>query len=427
MNSDKILDKIVRFTQMRYMRVLMDGFMSVAALTIAGSIFTLVKSLPIPVWQSFLTSSGFGDILSIPVSATSDLMAVWIALGMGSAVSKEFNKDKLSCALMGLGTFMLLTPFSATVYSADYTSSTVVPNVISVGSLGAQGIFLAMLAGILGSRLYIFFLDKGWKIKMPESVPQNVSGMFEMMLPAGLTFLVFLAARVGISMTPFGTAQNLIYGVLQAPLMSIGGGVAGVFVFLLVGKLLWVFGVHGSMVAYSAMAAIIGTAQAANAAAFAAGTPAPYPEWCYAFLFMDFAIFPLCLVMITTAKSQQYKALAKIALPTSFFNISEPLVFGMPLVMNPILAVPFVLIQPLDFALTLLVNKIGLVAGPTGAGINNFLPTIFQLPMLTAHWSGLVWAVVLIVLDYFLWLPFFKMADKRVCQQEAAEAAAAEA
>ncbi len=100
-----ILDKVMKFTQAKYMKILMNGFMSVAAITIAGSIFTLVKSLPIPAWQTFLVSSGFGDILSIPVSITSDLMAVWIALGMGASVSKEFDKDKLSCALVGLGSF----------------------------------------------------------------------------------------------------------------------------------------------------------------------------------------------------------------------------------------------------------------------------------------------------------------------------------
>lgn len=427
MNANKILDKIVGFTQMRYMRVLMDGFMSVAAITIAGSIFTLVKSLPIPAWQSFLTSSGFGDILSIPVSVTSDLMAVWIALGMGYAMAKQFDKDKLACALVGLGSFMMLTPFTGMLYSADYTSATPVPNVIPVGSLGAQGIFLAMIAAILGARIYAFCIDKNIKIKMPESVPQNVSGMFEMMLPAGLVFLVFLLIRWGFTLTPFGTAQNFIYGILQAPMMSIGGGVAGAVAFLTLSKLLWVFGVHGGMVCYSAMAMVIGTAGAANTAAFAAGTPAPYPEFCWTALLMDFPVLPLGLVMLVFAKSQQYKSLSKIALPTSLFNISEPQVFGIPLVMNPVMAAPFVLLQPINFFLTWGANKIGFLATPTGAGINNFIPTPILGALLNAHWSGAVWVIILIAIDFVIWLPFFKIIDKKACEQEAADAAAVEA
>lgn len=422
---NNILDKIMKFTQAKYMRILTNGFMSMAAITIAGSIFTLVKSLPIPAWQTFLVSSGFGDILSIPVSVTSDLMAVWVALAMGAAVAKEFDKDRLSCALVSLGSFMMLTPFTGMLYAPDYSSATPVPNVIPVGSLGAQGIFLAMIAGILGARIYALLIDKNIKLKMPDSVPQNVSGMFEMMIPAGLVFLVFLVARWGFSLTEFGTAQNFIYKILQTPVMAIGGGMAGVIVYLTLSKLLWVFGVHGGMVCYSALAVVIGTAGAANAAAFAAGTPAPYPEWCWTALLMDFPVLPLGLVMLVFAKSQQYKSLSKISLPTSLFNISEPQVFGIPLVMNPVMAIPFVLLQPINFLLTWGANKIGFLATPTGAAINNFMPTLLIGPLQNAHWSGAVWVVILLAINFLVWIPFFKIIDKKACEQEAADAAAA--
>lgn len=422
---NKILDKVMKFSQAKYMRILTNGFMSVAAITIAGSIFTLVKSLPIPIWQTFLTSSGLGDILAIPVAVTSDLMAVWIALGMGAAVAKEFDKDKLSCALVALGSFMVLTPFTGTLYAPDYSSATPVPNVIPVSSLGAQGIFLSMIAGILGARLYILLIDKNIRLKMPESVPANVSGMFEMMIPAGLVFLVFLVVRWGLSLTSFGTAQNFIYTILQTPIMAVGGGLGGLLVYLTLSKLLWVFGVHGSMVCYSAMAAIIGTVSTANAAAFAAGTPAPYPEWGFMSILMDFSVLPLGLVMLVFAKSQQYKSLSKVSLPTSLFNISEPQVFGIPLVMNPVMAIPMVLLQPINLLLTVGAMKIGFLAPPTGAGMNNFMPTLIQGPLLNAHWTGFVWFALLLVLDFVIWMPFFKIIDKKACEQEAAQAAEA--
>lgn len=418
---NKFLEKIVSLTQAKYMRILTNGFMSVAALTIAGSIFTLIKSLPIPVWQTFLTNSGLGSILAIPVSITSDLMAVWVALGMGAAVAKEFDKDKLSCALVALGSFMMLTPFTATVYTADYSASMVASNIIPVSSMGAQGIFLSMISGILGARLYAFFIDKGWKLKMPDSVPSNVAGMFEMMIPSGLVFLVFLAVRYGFSLTSYGTAQAFIYKILQTPLMAVGGGVAGVLLYLTMSKLLWVFGVHGGMVCYSAMAVIMSTATSANMAAFAAGTAAPYPQWCWSTMLTDFSVLPLSIVMLLFAKSQQYKSLSKVALPTAIFNISEPQVFGIPIVMNPIMAIPFVLLQPINFLLTLFANKIGFLATPTGAGFNNMIPTPILAALQNSHWSGAVWAILLIVIDCLIWLPFFKIQDKKACEQEAVE------
>ncbi len=310
-----------------------------------------------------------------------------------------------------------------TLYAPDYSSATPVPDVIPVSSLGAQGIFLAMIAGICGARLYAFLIDKNIKLNMPDSVPSNVAGMFEMMIPAGVVFLVFLVVRWGFSLTSYGTAQQFIYKILQTPIMAVGAGFGGFIVFMTLSKLLWVFGVHGGMVCYSAMAVIIGTAGAANMAAFAAGTPAPYPEWCWMALLMDFPVLPLGLVMIVFAKSQQYKALAKIALPTSLFNISEPQVFGIPLVMNPVMAVPFVLLQPINCLLTLFANKIGFLATPTGASINNFMPTILIGPLQNAHWSGAVWVVILLAINFVIWTPFFKIIDKKACEQEAAQAA----
>ena len=415
---NKVFQKIVAFTQTRYMRIMTNGFMSIAAVSIAGSIFTLIKSLPIGAWQNFLTASGLSEILSIPVSITSELMAIYVVLAMALQVAKEFKKDGLTASVIALGAFMILTPFTAVVYNADYTVATPVSNVIPVSSMGAQGIFLAIITGIVASRLYIFFLDKGWTIKMPDSVPESVSKMFEMMIPGGLTFLIFLAVRWGFSLTSFNTAQAFIYAILQGPLVSIGGGFWGLFAYLVVAKLLWCFGIHGGMVAYSAMATIMGTVMAANAAAFAAGTAVAYPEWAFNAMLMDAHVLPLCLIMLVFAKSKQYKTLSKIALPTSLFNISEPLVFGLPIVMNPIMAIPFVLTQIFNVVSTILVMNIGLLAAPTGAGINNMIPLPILGALLNSHWSGFVWALIIIAVDALIWLPFFRVQDKKALEEE---------
>ncbi len=425
---NKFLQKIVGFTQSKYMRIITNGFMSVAAISIAGSIFNLLKSIPIPVYQTFLTTSGLGDILSIPVSITSDLMAVYVVLSMAYTLAKEFKENAFAAAVVSLGAFMLLTPFVGTARSMDPATGEIVTqtmaNVVPVSSLGAQGIFLAIIVGLLASRLYIFFIQKGWKIKMPDSVPDSVAKMFEMMIPGGLVFIIFLAVRWGFSLTSFGTAQAFIYSILQQPLMLIAGGTLGCVVYVTVAKFLWIFGVHGGMVAYAALATVIGAAGAANGSAFAAGAAAPYPDWIWANMIMDFSILPLSLVMLFTAKSKQYKTLSKIALPTSIFNISEPLVFGIPLIMNPIMAVPFVLLQPVNMLLTMLVTRIGLVAQATGAGISTQLPTPIMAAFINSHWSGAVWAIVLMALNCVVWYPFFRAVDRKTLAEEQANEAA---
>ncbi len=425
-NMNRLIEKITKFTNSRWMKILTNGFMNVAAITICGSIFSLLKSLPITAYQNFLTSSGIGDILSIPVAVCSEVSALYIAISMGYTVGKEFHaRNPFATAVVGLGTFLVLTPFVSKSYSVDPNTGeyvvSVIENVLGTGvsgSLGAKGIFTAIICGMFGSRLYLYFLDKGWKIRMPAGVPENVGAMFEMMIPGGLTFMVFVLIRYLFSLTPFGDAQTMVYTLLQLPLMNVGGGIVGCLVYTTVAKLLWCFGIHGGMVAYSAMVAVIGTANAANAAAFAAGTAAPYPEWCWMMIMTDFCVLPLTLAMLMTCRSERYKALARMSLPTSLFNISEPLVFAFPIVMNPIIDIPFVLLQPVSVFLTYLMNKIGILAMPTGANIGTFFPTPIAMALANRHWTGFVWALILLVLNVAVYLPFVKVLDKKALEEE---------
>ncbi|OTO77373.1 hypothetical protein A5865_001249 [Enterococcus sp. 12E11_DIV0728] len=416
-----ILQKIVGFTESKYMRIMTNGFMSIAAISIAGSLFSLVKSIPIGPWQTFLEASGLGEMLSIPISITSSLMGVYVVLAMAYTLGKEFKKDAFGCAIISLGAFMMLTPFNATTYTMSEAGERVAQyteNVLPLSSLGAQGIFLAIIVGLLASRLYVFFLDRGWKIKMPDTVPPSVSKMFEMMIPGCLVFLIFLVIRGLFEMSSFDTAQNFIYTLLQTPLMSVGGGLVGCMVYLTVGKILWCFGIHGDMVAYASMATIQGAALSANLSAFAVGTACPFPEWAYSSVLMDCSLLGLSIVMLFTAKAEQFKILSKISLPTSLFNITEPLIFGIPMIMNPIMSIPFILLQPINLILTVVVVKFGIIVGPTGATTSTVLPAFLQFGFLSSHWSGFVWGIVLLILDILVWYPFFKIIDKKAYEDE---------
>lgn len=418
---NKIVAKITDFTQTRYMQILMNGFMGITAITICGSLFTLLKSVPFEPWLNFLSTSGLGEILSIPVSITTDVIAIYVVISMAYQTAKSFGKDGFSPALVGLGAFLLLTPFTTVVYNADYTVATPVSGVIPLSAIGAQGMFLAIFAGIIGARVYIFFIDQGWKIKMPDSVPENVSKMFEALIPGGLTFVVFLAVRYGMSLTSFGTAQTMIYSLLQQPLSSVGGGIGGVFVFVIVSNFLWTFGVHGGMIGYVGMAPIIQLMSAENLGAFAAGQAAPHPEWSltmFVLLGGAGATLALNLLMLSpVCKSEQYKTLGKLALPTSLFNINEPLIFGTPIIMNPVLAVPFTVAPIVNLLICLFALKIGFFV-PTGASINNFMPFGVYGSLISGSLSGLVITIVMLAVDLVIWLPFVKVSDRALVIQE---------
>ena len=290
---DKITEKVMKFAQLRYVKIIMNAFMGIAAFSIGASLFSLVKSIPIGPWQTFLTTSGFGNILSIPINMVSNLYAIMVVLCVGYETAKSFGQRPLPAAMVAFGSFMIVTPFEAAVSLVNEAG--LASNVLSLSVLGSQGIFVAMICGLIGARLYVFLLEKNIKIKMPDSIPPSVAGMFETMIPAGLVFILFMAVRMGFAQTAYGTMQSFIYTMLQKPLMGIGANPIGAALYLMSGKLLWMFGIHGDMLTYATLGSIRSAATQANMAAFAAGEAAPYLEWAMLTPISDPAALSACI------------------------------------------------------------------------------------------------------------------------------------
>lgn len=424
-STDNISRMAGKFTKNRYVKIITSGFVGVNALTIGGAIFMLIRSIPLGNWYTeFLVSSGLYDLLNFPIMITTNIIALYLVASMGYQTASSFGKNPFSGAIISLGSLLVLTPFTAAVSIVDEAGNTVsgmASNVIPVSSFGANGIFLAMIVGILAARLYAWCLDHGLKIKMPDSVPSNVTNMFETMIPAALIFIIFMAIRFGLAKTSFGTAQNLIYQLLQEPLTKVGGGLAGYSIFMLVTCILWWFGVHGGMVAYAGMAPIYVTMANENLAAYAAGIAAPHPEWsmlCFVTIGGTGALFALQLLMLVAAKSKQTKALGRITLPTSLFSISEPIVFGTPIVLNSYYLIPFIVAPQVNIFLSCLMFKLGLIAPPTGASITTYIPVGLQAVFATNSWSGLLWVIILVAIDAVIYYPFFIAREKTLVEEE---------
>lgn len=420
---DKITDKVMKFAQLRYIKIIMNAFMGIAAFSIGSSLFSLIKSIPLDPWQSFLASSGLGNILSIPINMVSSMYAIMVVLCVGYEVAKSFNQRPLPAAMVAFGSFMIVTPFEAAVTitnEAGEAISGIAANVLPLGPLGSQGIFVAMICGLLGGRLYVLLLEKNIKIKMPDSIPPSVAGMFETMIPAGIVFILFMVFRLGFAQTSYGTMQSFIYTVLQAPLMGIGANPIGAALYLMSGKLLWMFGIHGDMLTYATLGSVRSAATQANMAAFAAGAPVPYLEWGLLTPMTNVGILGLTILLLIS-KSKQHKSLGKLAIATSIFNITEPIMFGLPVILNPIMAIPFVLTPGICVILTSLVMKLGLVAPLTGVALSNVIPTPIYMWMATNSITGLIWGCIIVALCVAIFFPFYKIAEKAALKEESQE------
>lgn len=417
---DKLSEMANKFAKLRYVKIIMNAFMAIAAFSIGSSIFSLVKSIPISGWQDFLSNSGLGDILSIPINMVSNLYAIMVVICVGYEVGKSFKKNALAAAMVSFGAFMILTPFTATVSlttEAGETIRGVASNVISLSPLGSQGIFLAMICGLVGARLYCFLLDKNIKIQMPASIPPAVAGMFETMIPAGIVFIAFIILRLAFASTEYGTMQTFIYNILQKPLMNIGATPVGAALYLMVGKALWMFGIHGDMLTYAAIGSIRSAATQANMAAFASGEAVPYLEWTLLTPLTNIGILGLTILLLFS-KSKQYKNLGKLSIATSLFNITEPVMFGFPIILNPIMAIPAIITPGITLVLTSLAMRIGIIAKSTGVALSNVIPTPIYFWMSTNSISGLIWGILMVGLSALIFWPFFKIAEKNAIAEE---------
>ncbi len=276
---------------------------------------------------------------------------------------------------------------------------------------------MAMISGLIGARVYVYLIEKNIKIKMPDSIPPSVAGMFETMIPAGIVFILFMLFRIGFAQTSYGTMQSFIYTILQAPLMGIGANPIGAALYLVMGKLLWMFGIHGDMLTYATLGSVRSAATQANMAAFAAGEAVPYLEWAMLTPLTNIGILGLTILLLFS-KSKQYKSLGKLSIATSIFNITEPVMFGFPIILNPVMALPAVLAPGISVILTSLVMRLGLVAPMTGVALSNVIPTPIYFWMATNSISGLIWGTLLVAINVAIFFPFFKLAERAAVKQE---------
>lgn len=183
---------------------------------------------------------------------------------------------------------------------------------------------------------------------MPDSVPENIAKSFASVIPAFFVFLVFNIIRLAFSLTSFGDAQTFMFQTLQKPLQALGSTLPATIIVLAVESVIWCFGIHGSSIVSSVMNPIWYSLSAENAAAFEAGT-AMTNVVNYQFIahFVKIggvaATLGLAVACLLRSRSNQYKALGKLAIIPSIFNINEPLIFGMPIVLNPVMMIPFVI------------------------------------------------------------------------------------
>ncbi len=405
----------------RYLKAISSGFIAVMAATIVGSIFTLIGNLPITAWTTWLAETGLSSILALPGQCTTDLIAVYAVFFIGYSLAKSFDVDGAGAGLSCLVSFFVVT--GRTAYFATAAEDAAAVSALATTYLGAKGLFTAMIVALIGARIYVAVVKKGWVITLPESVPPNVANSFSSLIPAAFVVVIFLVIAMVCSFTPYGDLNTMIFTVIQSNLMRfIGNNIWSFLFFNLMTNILWFFGLHGGNIVGSITNPVYTPLALENLAAYQAGeTTMPYiitSAFTKSFTFGGVGtMFGLAILMCFFAKSKQYKMLGKLSLPTTFFFINEPLLFGIPVVLNPMFFLPLMFITPILGSLTYVVMKIGLVPIPHGLQIPWTTPPVIN-GFLQGGIGLAVWELLMILASIALWYPFFKMGDKKALEEE---------
>lgn len=405
----------------RYLKAISSGFIAVMAATIVGSMFTLLGNLPITAWTNWLAETGLASILALPGQCTTDLIAVYAVFFIAYNLAKEYDVDGIGAGLSALVSFFIVT--GRTSYFATAATDAASVSALATTYLGAKGLFTAMIIALVGGRLFVAIVKKGWVIKLPDSVPPNVANSFSSLIPASIVIALFLVIAGLCTLTSYGSLHNMVFSVIQSNLMKfMGNNIFSFIFFQLMTNLLWFFGLHGGNIVGSITNPIYTPLSLENLAAYQAGeTVMPYiitGALGKTFIFGGVgSMFGLAILMAFRSKSKQYKTLGKLALPTTFFFINEPLLFGIPIVLNPFFFIPLMLITPILGLVTYGVMKIGLVPIPHGLQIPWTTPPVID-GFLQGGWGLAAWELIMVIASVLMWYPFFKIGDKKALEEE---------
>lgn len=399
-----------RIGKQRHLKALREGIMMAMPLVLLGSFFVLIKDFPIQAWTAWLHSHWNLDVLLNTMANNSfGLMALVTAFGIAYRLSESYGTDGPSAGVISLGAFLLMTPPLAAEDGAVG---------IPYGMLGGKGIFAAIVVAMISAEIYRWFIQKNIAIKMPAGVPDVVSKSFSALIP-GIVILTFFAVVLKvIEATGFGSLNAILSIVVGKPLGLIASTLPGTFVAVLLNSLFWFCGVNGGQVVGAVMNPLWIQYADANRIAQAAGevlpniVTAPFMDL-FVYIGGGGATIGLALCLMFFSKSKEYKTLGKVSGIPALFNINTAILFTFPTVLNPIMLIPFVLTPVINAVITYVAMLTNLVPYTTGVTLPWTTPPIIGGFLATGSWRGAVLQIVLVIVSFVIYYPFFKAADKR--------------
>lgn len=396
----------------KYLQAISSAFLALFPVTITGSLFHIIVNFPIVSFTKWLSVTGIKSVINIVPTVTLKLIAVYTVFLIGYKLA-ELNKiDALPAGIIALICFFIVTPFD--IVSKDSSAITS----YNFEWLGTKGLFVAIIVGLLTTSIITWIIGINWMIKLPEEVPPYVEQSFTSIIPAFIAVVFFVIVAGLFNNTNFGSIHMFIFTFLQKPLLSLGGSFSAYLIATVLIQLLWWFGIHGFYVVGSVMIPIWVALDMNRLAEMQAGKPIT------SFIGMSFltsvgqGIFAVLLTLYIFARSKQLKETAKIGIPAAIFNIGEPMVFGIPTVLNPFMFIPTVILIPIVTNTFFYFGFVsGIVPPLSGVQIPMQMPIVL-FGLVQGNWRLALWQLLSIPLTMVLVYPFVKLYDSQILKNE---------
>lgn len=421
--EQKLMPVANKVGMQRHMVAIRKGIIATLPLTIVGSFFTILLNFPIESVAAFIEP--YREVLDIPFRYTVGLLALYATFGIASSLAKSYKLDSLTAGILATMSFLITAaPPIRVLESVEGVIDA--GRFINVANLGSGSLFGAIVTAILSVEIYRFFIVKNITIKMPDGVPPEVTNSFMALIPGGAILVLFWVIRHIIGFDINGFLSNLLM-----PLKDVlaGNSLFGGLLTVVLICFFWVLGIHGPAIMGPVIRPFWDISIAENMEVFqSTGNAHELPnifteqflQW---FVWIGGAGTTLALVVLFLfSKSNYLKQLGRLSILPGIFNINEPVIFGAPIVMNPILGIPF-LVAPL------ITTTISYFATTTGIVPMMAARLGFAIPAPIAAWMSTNWSVaagILVVVNFLITLaiyyPFFKVFEKQQLEREEGQA-----
>ncbi len=383
--EDKVAPVFAKVATNPYLAGIKDGMVSTVPFTIFGSLFIIISQFPNDSWLKLVEP--YKAMLNVPNAMTIGIIALIVAFSVGYHLAVQFKQNPAMGGIMSLVGFMILQVDEEFAMTTKY--------------FGSKGIFTALLVAIFCVKILHIFTERGWVIKFPEGVPPAVSNSFSALVPGivALSTLFVLRCVLGIQI------PELVIQ-LFSPMVFALNSFPGIFIYMLISQLLWCVGIHGQSVLNAVGQPIFLSFITANTEAYLAGEAIPYITatgfipW---FISFGGAGATLALVVIMCfSKEKSLRTLGRLSLPAGIFEINEPVIFGLPIVL-----VDLVLLTGTYFLMAFNIIGRPVIQVPW------IMPPVIGAYLATgANIPAAIWAVCGILISAVIYYPFIKMVER---------------